>query len=827
MSDEARENFVASKSQRRGQNDARRIQGERDKARSPSGDAARRWPFELLQNAHDPGPRGGESVVNVEFSRSDSLITFRHNGCPFSSDDLAALVSGGSNKEYESAETTGRYGTGFLVTHVLSSEIRLSGILEVPPHLERFRIRLDRSGDASAILSNAEAAELEIAASACIESCNGQWTAEFEYPFDNPDAVDEGVQAIHGSTPFLFGTCEHLGQVTIDKGTGSPETWTPEAARRFRYGDVNVLERCVALRADGTTTQYRVLRMSSDTPSDVGIVILLRFDTDAWGFVAPRADLPRIFARLPIRGSTFLPINFIVDGKFNAQQERDRIAMDDGDKARLSAAISLISPAIKLATEERWRGWHWMCRAAVINKGFSENPLELNFWNGELRRIAGQLAEMPLVETRRGYVPAAKNSQGHYADFMVPRYSRESQRDEVAISRVWELADRTTVLDPPVGELVSDWSGLSSGWESLGISVTRRGLKEIAEKMREAKCLRDLPVKADPLAWLARFLNTLGELPPGHDCSALMHGLLPDQRGGLSNAASLRFDAGIPEELKDLAEAVGHMVRDRILDSALAQLDAGDGYPFLREVLKQHITEELTEETVLKGCIDHLSSELPEGKGANEDTQLVRGSVNLLGYIWMMHGTKGAASARNCPLLTRADSIARHTSKKIMAPVAAWHEAARPFAGIYVPSRVLADVYCEWSQEGRNLVKALVEWGIAYPDPLIRDQRKEIDEKLLREMVPGGVDVRGVKVKDEEFSRVALLETEVIQHCEDEPELASLLFAFALKYLAPHDSSWRATRNVIGRRGGEEVPLRDTRCNLARRPEVPCMDSDA
>jgi hypothetical protein len=42
--------FRIAKDERRGKNDARRIVSERDKARSATSGADRRWPFELLQN---------------------------------------------------------------------------------------------------------------------------------------------------------------------------------------------------------------------------------------------------------------------------------------------------------------------------------------------------------------------------------------------------------------------------------------------------------------------------------------------------------------------------------------------------------------------------------------------------------------------------------------------------------------------------------------------------------------------------------------------------------------------------------------------------------
>jgi hypothetical protein len=39
-----------------------------------------------------------------------TTFIFRHNGAPLSPQDLAALLSGGSNKDDKSQETVGRFG---------------------------------------------------------------------------------------------------------------------------------------------------------------------------------------------------------------------------------------------------------------------------------------------------------------------------------------------------------------------------------------------------------------------------------------------------------------------------------------------------------------------------------------------------------------------------------------------------------------------------------------------------------------------------------------------------------------------------------------------
>jgi hypothetical protein len=66
--------------------------------------------------------------------------------------ELAALLSGGSSKEFDSDETTGRFGTGFLVTHVLAERTSLQGLLALDHGFEQFDLTLDRGGDEVDIL---------------------------------------------------------------------------------------------------------------------------------------------------------------------------------------------------------------------------------------------------------------------------------------------------------------------------------------------------------------------------------------------------------------------------------------------------------------------------------------------------------------------------------------------------------------------------------------------------------------------------------------------------------------------------------------------------
>jgi len=47
--------------------------------------------------------------VAIDLSFDGQTVIYQHDGKPFSMKDLAASLSGGSNNEFESMETTGRF----------------------------------------------------------------------------------------------------------------------------------------------------------------------------------------------------------------------------------------------------------------------------------------------------------------------------------------------------------------------------------------------------------------------------------------------------------------------------------------------------------------------------------------------------------------------------------------------------------------------------------------------------------------------------------------------------------------------------------------------
>ena len=95
--------------------------------KSANEDRKRRWIWELLQNAKDVSYGGQQVEVELLFKddKTTGLLQFKHNGKPFSVDNITFLIEQVSTKDQnsedpEAPQQTGQFGTGFLTTHLLS-----------------------------------------------------------------------------------------------------------------------------------------------------------------------------------------------------------------------------------------------------------------------------------------------------------------------------------------------------------------------------------------------------------------------------------------------------------------------------------------------------------------------------------------------------------------------------------------------------------------------------------------------------------------------------------------------------------------------------------
>ena len=114
---------------------------------TPSDIDCQRWPWELMQNAKDSISNSDRDKIDIILTIEDDYVIFQHDGNPFNGDSYLALLYKYSDGKKDNAESTGRFGTGFLTTHSLSKVVNIEGpIIDEKGNICGFEVTMYRDG---------------------------------------------------------------------------------------------------------------------------------------------------------------------------------------------------------------------------------------------------------------------------------------------------------------------------------------------------------------------------------------------------------------------------------------------------------------------------------------------------------------------------------------------------------------------------------------------------------------------------------------------------------------------------------------------------------
>lgn len=818
MSKLALEEFDDARILQTTQNDARRIY-QRVKAHQENPPRASiRWPFELIQNAHDAGPSEGNDRVEINFTLSDDRLVVSHTGKPFVAQELAALLSGGSSKEFDNEETTGRFGTGFLVTHAVSTQVAIDGLLNTRQGYEAFSIELVRDGDEEAIIANIEQANeaLENA-----EPILGRWntgspTASFTYFDPDHQVVGRGLDRLEQTLPYLYATCGKLGRVVIIR-SGDEKCFEPKGTEGSEIEGVLITKTQVNIDETNHTGHVTAVRAAQKGKQSALLAVLDHCGAGELRVRVPGEGFARVFVTFPIAGTDFLPFNAVMDGDFATVQERDGIAMNDADKQLINAALSALPTLVRHAVESSWQDAHKLANLAVPARPLSGETEsgELQWWKNTVLQTATETASKPLVQTEEGLLPVLPNGEEPFASFPVPAIDANATGD-IDYDALHSLIGAITEFKLPNRAVAESWGDIARQWDQVGVSVDRLGLNELTDWLKErGGSVDDLPIDDDPFPWLARLFLLAADMED-QNVRNMVNGLLPDQNGIFRNTITeyLHRDGGISPEVKDIAASLGEDLRSKLLHEKMAEVLKAPGYDSAKELTRALLDQsdgddgEYTEPTAIETILEQLGERLPDNSqfDGEADLSILNASARLVVHL---AENDESQMLRRCPLLTAGGGIVHLSgSQQILAPVRYWPESAQPYAKLYAESRVLSDRYCDHDALAKAL-DSLIAVGLVIEAPLFDGRRAEVsDVNLLREMSPGDQNSSGITVRNGTFGQIAFLATDLVQRCGQDRETAELLLDFVLNVAVREDQSWRQKKGFSANRSGEQISLR-------------------
>lgn len=186
-------------------------------------ESPRRWIWELIQNAKDIANDNGNVNIHIAYDKENKELCFQHNGDLFTDKSILYLIEQVSSKEQKNSDdgSTGKFGTGFLTTHLLSEKAEVSGILmdENDGVLKSFSLDLDRSGYIAREiieanhLSNSQLKQSLIAVNENQFNSN-DFNTSFKYNLDSKgiSVAEEGLKDFYHAIAYVFCFCSSTCQ---------------------------------------------------------------------------------------------------------------------------------------------------------------------------------------------------------------------------------------------------------------------------------------------------------------------------------------------------------------------------------------------------------------------------------------------------------------------------------------------------------------------------------------------------------------------------------------------------------------------------------------
>ena len=652
-----------------------------------------RWIWELLQNARDASKTSNNRLI-VKIQYNSEELVFLHNGSGFTPEQITHLIYHGSTK-VEEEETIGKYGSGFLTTHLLSPEVVISGQLH---NGQWFDFPLVRKPDSVTALRESmdEAWENFSPSIAPQVPMPEGFTTRFVYPIkeDNAaNAVKSGIATLKQCAPYIVVFNQEFSSINIED---HHETICFQAIEPLQMEGSEIQQIIVTEKTNGNNTEMKYLLAQGEkasvtvplTSSDNNLVCL------------PIENIPRLFLGFPLVGTEDFSFPAVINSlDFTPTENRNGVYLwqsnneaNRNNQAIIEEACALL---VRLLTFVAASGWCNVHRLVEIP------PIQEKDWL-HIEQLRNCLKSKFIDEILQ--IPAVINSTGVP---LPPKYAIFPESD-TDIETVWKLSESLQEIreklpkqDEAIGwcHAIRSWTGISELNPSMLRVIDGRNLASFVEQKSKYTQGRNkgwghlenlqklLCGDVCAVEWLNRLYQFL--IDDGFDNEIRTRRFVPDQMGFFHQLNETSRDTGMDKELKDIAMLLERHIRLELRDTRLTSLaqEVGAG-----DVNNESVTPEIINK------LRERASNNPDSNFRDASVRLFSSIVNRNDYSRLLNfpvfaddGKSGSPSVIYLPNATHPTDF----SLLPLAPVRAWPEDQQPFADLFSPNSILADAFFE------------------------------------------------------------------------------------------------------------------------------------
>ncbi len=656
--------------------------------------ASKRWIWELLQNAKDAA-KGKPFSFSVTLK--ESTLTVHHDAGPFELRDIVALVEGDSSKQRRAEDTTGKFGKGFLVSHVVSPDVQVRGILAAADRgAFSFAFRLHRDGSEGEIKRNIE--KCRDALDAVTPYSGVSYPTEFVFHLkaneDTDSCVNDALRNLRNHAPYLFSfipelkniTFDLLGQKqlsfsTIDRTTVNSDR-LPATAKRITVSTPEG-ERTVLVFAVGGGSSVATPEMA--------------FELSAQNRIITPSIVARVFQDLPLYATADFDIPVVLNLPSTCDVDSDRAApnITKADTQRMiHSSLALLPSIASWAVREHIHGVHLLAEFGTSEE-MRREPQSASLWEKSITETVKALSGCKIVECSTGFF------RPDDVAFPAASWVENVPPDAALLRETQALLEKRGDNVPSV-DSVEEWESILTKWATVaGISTRRRlGLDALLSEVQNAESLhalrkRHVVFTCDDVA--VAYLCQLFQVAANY-CRRQRIGapdglnrapILLNQTGKFREGRALRLDGGIDAVLKDISGELGIDFREHLVDT---RVSSSAGQKLVSQLCGENM---FTVENAIGSLVTKIESRVLAGQPKGPEAHVVaKAAMKLL--VWFAGNPDcGPGDLHSFPLLCSDGKLHAATDYHdvFLAPTALMAETDQAWVDLFPDSVRLSDSY--------------------------------------------------------------------------------------------------------------------------------------
>lgn len=554
-------------------------------------DYEKRWFWELLQNAKDSVEEHQNLKVKIEIS--ENQISFSHTGNPFELDDILSLIIQGSSKNNKEGKT-GRFGTGFMTTYLLSKEVYISGRLT--NNQGCFHFLLNRNAT-----DNDHFYRLQRESNKCFDDSirvlsylgEDEFQTKFTYNLNEKgkDTAKIGLHCLDELIPITQLFNEQIESVIVIEN-GKTKTFSKSLIQAHESCSINEWGITTLINGNIDTSLKAYVQIDGQfdaciiTQSNKGIETVFSLTN----------NYPRLYYTFPLIGTEEIGIPIIINSThFEPRVERDGIYLKKLAEGRNeSVNKEIISKALSKSLLSFADLFKKKNICGIYELFDFELSKDLKWVDHEWLNTVKDKALILLASKEIIKFETMCNDYTCLNNLTIP-YSDEKEN----INELWELLSEISFLKVPLKTELLNWVRIAESNALIKPEINNVcnlkfvwGINELLEFIEQKKSLIGLneSIKVEGSFWLNKLYSLVYKIK-GH--FPLDKNIYLNQRNQFRKAEGISWDKFNDDDLISISDLVGLKFADKL---------------FSREINNLHISS--VENFTLEDGINELKSEL-------------------------------------------------------------------------------------------------------------------------------------------------------------------------------------------------------------------------